>query len=197
MVVFEEGSPKNSDYRKFKIKSVSGVDDYSMMREMLTRRFKRFKEPADDKNKSSTWGIKPDLVIIDGGKGHLGAALQVFLELGIDDIAISSLAKENEELFTPESPEPIIMPRNSAGLYLVQRIRDEAHRFAITYHRHRRSKTNLKSSIDSIPGIGPKRKKLLLNKFGSMKNIKAANEIDIAAVPTMTLKLAKQIKDFI
>ena len=197
MVVFQDGSPKNSDYRKFKIKSVAGVDDYSMMREMLTRRFKRLKDPSVNRAKESTWGIKPDLVIIDGGKGHLGASLQVFLELGIDDIAISSLAKENEELFTPETPEPIILPRNSAGLYLVQRIRDEAHRFAITYHRQRRSKSSLRSSIDSIPGIGPKRKKLLLNKFGSMKNIKSASENDIASVPTMTLKLARQIKEFI
>ena len=197
MVVFQDGSPKNSDYRKFKIKSVAGVDDYSMMREMLTRRFKRLKDPSGNRAKESTWGIKPDLVIIDGGKGHLGASLQVFLELGIDDIAISSLAKENEELFTPETPEPIILPRNSAGLYLVQRIRDEAHRFAITYHRQRRSKSSLRSSIDSIPGIGPKRKKILLNKFGSMKNIKSASENDIASVPTMTLKLARQIKEFI
>ena len=197
MVVFEDGTPKNSDYRKFKIKSVAGVDDYSMMREMLTRRFRRLKDIADKGTSESTWGIKPDLVIIDGGKGHLGASLQVFLELGVEDIAISSLAKENEELFTPESPEPIVLPRNSAGLYLIQRIRDEAHRFAITYHRQRRSKASLRSSIDSIPGIGPKRKKLLLNKFGSMKNIKSASEIDIAAVPTMTLKLAKQIKEFL
>ena len=197
MVVFENGSPKNSAYRKFKIQTVDGVDDYSMMREMLTRRFKRLKDIDNDEAKNSSWTIKPDLVMIDGGKGHLGASLQVFLELGIDDIAISSLAKENEELFTPESPEPIILPRNSAGLYLVQRIRDEAHRFAITYHRQRRSKANLKSSIDSIPGIGPKRKKLLLTKFGSMQNIKTADENDIASVPTMTLKLAKQIKDFL
>ena len=197
MVVFENGSPKNSAYRKFKIQTVDGVDDYSMMREMLTRRFKRLKDIDNDEAKNSSWTIKPDLVMIDGGKGHLGASLQVFLELGIDDIAISSLAKENEELFTPESPEPIILPRNSAGLYLVQRIRDEAHRFAITYHRQRRSKASLKSSIDSIPGIGPKRKKLLLTKFGSMQNIKTADENDIASVPTMTLKLAKQIKDFL
>ena len=197
MVVFENGSPKNSAYRKFKIQTVDGVDDYSMMREMLTRRFKRLKDIDNDESKNSSWTLKPDLVMIDGGKGHLGASLQVFLELGIDDIAISSLAKENEELFTPESPEPIILPRNSAGLYLVQRIRDEAHRFAITYHRQRRSKASLKSSIDSIPGIGPKRKKLLLTKFGSMQNIKTADENDIASVPTMTLKLAKQIKDFL
>ena len=152
MVTFEDGRPKKSQYRRFKIKSVDGVDDYSMMREVLTRRFRRLAKSDDgvDSNgresgtagteSRSAWRSVPDLVLIDGGKGHLGAALQVFLELGIDDIPLSSLAKENEELFVPQTPEPIVLPRTSQALFLVQRLRDEAHRFAVTFHRQRRSK---------------------------------------------------------
>ena len=162
MVVFEDGKAKPSHYRRFKIKTVEGVDDYSMMREVLTRRFKRLGKTAQDgangtapdgdsSQDGRSWGIVPDLVLIDGGKGHLGAALQIFLELGIDYIALASLAKENEELFVPQMPEPIVLPRTSQGLFLVQRVRDEAHRFAITYHRQRRSKSSTRSAIDLVP----------------------------------------------
>ncbi|MFP6651893.1 MAG: excinuclease ABC subunit UvrC, partial [Dehalococcoidia bacterium] len=180
MVVFEDGKPKTSHYRRFKIKTVEGPDDYSSMKEVLTRRFKRLSDSrkANKSNGSEqasengaknneAWGIIPDLVIIDGGKGHLGAALQVFLELGIDDVPLSSLAKENEELFVPYSPDGIILPRTSQALFLVQRVRDEAHRFAITFHRQRRSKQNIQSAMDLVPGIGPKRKRMLMRKFGS------------------------------
>ena len=144
MVVFQDGRPRPGHYRRFRIKSVEGVDDYASMQEMLTRRFKRLataraKSPAESDAAIDGWGIVPDLVIIDGGKGHLSAALEVFLELGLDDIPLASLAKENEWLFVPHTPEPIILPRNSQALYLVQRLRDEAHRFAITYHRSLRS----------------------------------------------------------
>ena len=214
MVVFENGKPRNDHYRRFKIKSVDGIDDYSMMREMLTRRFKRFsKLKANGKNNSNVaadsgatssksgggeaWGIAPDLVLIDGGKGHLGAALSVFLDLGINDIPLASLAKENEELFVPQTPEPIVLPRTSQGLFLVQRARDEAHRFAITFHRERRSKKSVESALDLVPGIGPKRKRLLLRKFGSLKGIQAASMEELAAVPGMTLKLARQVKNYV
>jgi excinuclease ABC subunit C len=139
----------------------------------------------------------PDLVLIDGGKGHLGAALQVFLELGIDSIALASLAKENEELFVPQVPEPIILPRTSQGLFLVQRVRDEAHRFAITYHRQRRSKSSTKSAIDLVPGIGPKRRRMLLRRFGSVKLLREAPLEEIGAVPGMTLRLARQVKEYL
>ena len=205
MVVFEDGKPKTSHYRRFKIKTVEGVDDYSSMREVLTRRFKRLSETRKE-NKSNgsasengsknseTWGIIPDLVIIDGGKGHLGAALQVFLELGIDDVPLSSLAKENEELFVPYSREGIVLPRNSQALFLVQRVRDEAHRFAITFHRERRSKHSIQSAIDLLPGIGPKRKRMLMRKFGSLKGIREAPMEDIAAVPGMTMRVARALK---
>lgn len=202
MVVFENGSPKTTDYRRFQIKTVEGIDDYSMMREMLTRRFKRLvpsnsQEPVDGSTKrvGREWVKSPDLVLIDGGKGHLGAALQVFLELGIKSIPLASLAKENEELFVPETPEPIILPKNSYGLFLVQRARDEAHRFAITYHRKRRARSTIRSSLDLVPGVGPKRRRQLLRKFGSVKNLRDASLVDIAATPGITLKIAGQIKE--
>ena len=208
MVIFQDGKPKTAHYRRFKIKSVDGVDDYASMQEMLRRRFRRL---ADARAKESAppdlalpdpegngppdaWTILPDLVIIDGGKGHLSAALEVLLELGLDDIPLASLAKENEELFVPHTPEPIILPRRSQGLYLVQRIRDEAHRFAITYHRNLRSKGSLRSSIDLVTGIGPKRKRMLLRRFGSIQAIKDAPVDEIAAVPGLTRSLALRLK---
>ena len=210
MVVFEDGKPKKAHYRRFQIKSVDGVDDYSMMREMLTRRFKRLSQsrrPRDDDAAQSetggktsgknAWGIEPDLVLIDGGKGHLGAALQVFLELGINDIPLASLAKENEELFIPMMTEGIMLPRNSQGLYLVQRARDEAHRFAITYHRERRSKKSVQSGLDLVPGIGPKRKRMLIRRFGSLRGVSNASVEEIAAVPGMTLSLARNVKNYV
>ena len=216
MVVFEDAKPKKAHYRRFQIKSVKGVDDYSMMREMLTRRFKRLAqsrkpreldelkgdvEPAAVSNGKASgknaWGIEPDLVLIDGGKGHLGAALQVFLELGINDIPLASLAKENEELFIPMMSESIMLPRNSQGLYLVQRARDEAHRFAITFHRERRSKKSVQSALDLVPGIGPKRKRMLIRRFGSVRGVSSASVDEIAAVPGMTLSLARSVKNYV
>lgn len=206
MVVFQDGRPKTGHYRRFQIKSVDGVDDYASMQEMLRRRFKRLAEARAEREKispeadteagsdTSAWGIEPDLVIIDGGKGHLSAALEVLLELGLDDIPLSALAKENEWLFVPHTSEPIELPRNSQGLYLVQRIRDEAHRFAITYHRNLRSKSSLKSTIDTVTGIGPKRKRMLLRRFGSIQGIKDAPVDDIAAVPGLTRSLAIRLK---
>lgn len=221
MVVFEEGKPRTDHYRRFRIKSVAGVDDYSMMREVLTRRFKRLSDerkktgalqasegedsaqpapstaPRNRQKNSNAWGIIPDLVLIDGGKGHLGAALQVFLELGINDIPLSSLAKENEELFVPYVSDPIVMPRNAQGLFLVQRLRDEAHRFAITFHRERRSKKSVQSTLDMVPGIGPKRKRMLIRRFGSVRGVRDATVEEIAAVPGLTMTVARAIKDHI
>ncbi len=209
MVVFEDAKPKKAHYRRFKIKAVEGVDDYSMMREMLTRRFKRLaqsRRPKDaespvtsnqKKSGNNSWGIVPDLVLIDGGKGHLGASLQVFLELGINDIPLASLAKENEELFVPMMREGIMLPRNSQGLYLVQRARDEAHRFAITFHRERRSKRSVQSALDLVPGIGPKRKRMLIRRFGSLRGVSNASVEEIAAVPGMTLSLARSVKNYV
>lgn len=217
MVVFENGRPKNNHYRRFQIKSVDGIDDYSMMQEMLRRRFRRLSEQLrisdngqDDaasgngggtdgrSSGEQTWGIVPDLVLIDGGKGHLGAALQVFLELGlVDTVPLASLAKEREELFVPQNPDPVLLPRGSQGLFLVQRIRDEAHRFAITYHRQRRSKSAVRSVLDSVPGIGPKRRGMLIRQFGSAAGVKAASLEELASVPGMTVSLAQKVKDYL
>ena len=202
MVVFEDGRPKQAHYRRFKVKTVEGVDDYDSMREVLRRRFKRLasaraaaKEEGDENAaQGGSWGAVPDLVLIDGGKGQLSAALEVLLELGLDDIPLASLAKENEWLFVPHTPEPIILPRDSQALYLVQRMRDEAHRFAITYHRNLRSKGSLSSPIELVTGIGPKRKRMLMRRFGSLRGIKEAGLDEIAAVPGMTRSLAIRLK---
>ena len=208
MVVFEDAVSKRSDYRRFKIKSVEGIDDYSMMREVLTRRFKRLAKASGSATdggstnggstaKDPAWQQAPDLVLIDGGKGHLGAALQVFLELGIDTVPLASIAKENEEIFVPHDPEPILLPRSSQGLFLVQRVRDEAHRFAITFHRQQRSKQSVASAMDLVPGVGPKRRKMLIRRFGSAKGVREASLEEIAAVPGMTLTLARRVKDYL
>ena len=200
---------RSSSVRVLLTIDVDGVDDYSMMREVLTRRFRRLAKSDDgvDSNgresgtagteSRSAWRSVPDLVLIDGGKGHLGAALQVFLELGIDDIPLSSLAKENEELFVPQTPEPIVLPRTSQALFLVQRLRDEAHRFAVTFHRQRRSKRATSSAIDDVSRIGPKRRRMLLRRFGSIAGIREASMDEIAAVPGMTLKLAQPLKEYL
>ena len=204
MVVFEDGKPKPAHYRRFKIKTVDGVDDFESIREVLRRRFKRLASAraAEQRGEGQgagidSFGVIPDLVLIDGGKGQLSAALEVFLELGLDDVPLASLAKENEELFVPHSPEPIILPRDSQALYLVQRIRDEAHRFAITYHRNLRSKSSLQSPIDNVTGIGPKRKRMLMRRFGTLKGIREAAVDDIASVPGMTRSLAIRLKQTI
>ena len=209
MVTFEDGAPKPAHYRRFQIKRVTGIDDYAMMQEMLRRRFRRLAETQGkgaaaperflNGHKASTrrdesWGIVPDLVLIDGGKGHLSSALEVFLDLGIDFVPLASIAKENEWIFVPQTPEPIILPRTSQALYLVQRVRDEAHRFAITYHRKLRSKSSITSAMDMVSGIGPKRKKMLLRRFGSIKGIKEAPLDEIAAIPGMTRSLATRLK---
>ena len=193
MVVFENGKPKPAHYRKFKIKTVQGIDDYSMMQEMLRRRFRRLKDAVNAK--TDGWTIVPDLVLIDGGKGHLGAIHQLFLELGIAHIPLASIAKRYEEVFRPDSKEPIILPRSSQALYLVQRIRDEAHRFAITFHRQLRKKSSVRSAMDSVPGIGPKRKKALIRRFGTVNAIREADTSEIAAVVGMTQKLAEIVKE--
>ena len=204
MVVFEDGKPKPAHYRRFKMKTVEGVDDFESIREVLRRRFKRLAaaRAAEQRGEGEglrvdSFGVIPDLVLIDGGKGQLSAALEVFLELGLDDIPLASLAKENEELFVPHTPEPIVLPRDSQALYLVQRIRDEAHRFAITYHRNLRSKSSLKSPLDNVTGIGPKRKRMLLRRFGTLKGIKEATVDDLASVPGMTRSLAIRLKQTI
>ena len=205
MVVFQNGVPLRKHYKRFKIKQVNGIDDYSMMREVLKRRFSRLAQtrdqiqpnPSAKTSKDKEWGIIPDLVLIDGGKGHLSAAQQIFLELGLNSIPLASLAKEEELIFVPEIAEPIFLPRKSQGLFLVQRLRDEAHRFAITFHRQRRSKASLKSPLDSVPGIGPKSKRLLIREFGSVKAIRQATLHEIESVSGITSKQAKSVSEYL
>jgi excinuclease ABC subunit C len=206
MVVFEAGRPKNSEYRRFKIKTVEGPNDFASHQEMLRRRFRREAhhekgghdhdgEAEQDTPLEHDWAM-PDLVIIDGGKGQLSAALEVLQELHID-VPTVGLAKENEEIFTPGSPDPIILPRSSQGLYMVQRIRDEAHRFGITYHRKLRSDRTFKSVLDEIPGIGPKRKQALMKHFGSVRAISAASLEELAGLDGMTKDSAEKVKEYI
>jgi len=189
MVVFENGRPKPSAYRRFKIKTVESIDDYAMMQEVLRRRFKRVK--AED---ATSWAVIPDLALIDGGRGHLTSAQEVMQELEIDSIPLAALAKENEEVFLPGVAGSLILPRDSQALYLLQRIRDEAHRFAFSYHLHVRKKAALTSAW-SVPGIGPKRRRDLLKKFGSVRGIKEASVEELMEVAGMTRQLAQKVKE--
>jgi excinuclease ABC subunit C len=189
MVVFEDGKPKKSEYRKFRIKDVEGQNDFAMMQEVLRRRFKR----AADQESTQEWRELPDLVIVDGGKGQLNAALDVLRELEVS-VPIVGLAKENEEIFVPGRRDPIILPRDAQSLFLVQRVRDEAHRFAVTFHRQRRQKSSFSSALDSLKGVGPRRKKALLKAFGSAKRIREASVEDLARVEGIGPALAEQIK---
>ena len=205
MVVFLDGRPAPRQYRKFRIKTVEGADDFATMREVLRRRFKRAAgrikrraletgetdAPADD---GDAWDL-PDLVIVDGGKGQLRAAAEVMRELGVYDIPAVGLAKRHEELFAPGEDAPIVLPRGSEALYLVQRVRDEAHRFAIAYHRRVRGKAATASALDSVPGVGPRRKRALLRKFGSLKAVREAAVDDIASTPGYTRALAERVKE--
>lgn len=195
MSVFQDGKPLSRDYRRFKIKTHDGNDDFASMREVLTRRFKRLKNAKEGGEESASFAAVPDLVLIDGGKGQLSSAVEAMLHLGLQDIQLASIAKREEEIFLPELAEPVIMPRNSQALFLLQRARDEAHRLAITFHRNLRGKSSVKSALDLVPGIGPKRRKVLIKTFGSVKGIREASEDDLAAAPGMTKKLAIQIKE--
>ena len=194
MVVFEKGKPKSTDYRRFRIKTVEGANDYAMVQEVLQRRFKRAGSLKENQASGNGWAQAPDLIIIDGGRGQLNAALEVMREMEVDFIPVAGLAKENEELFVPEVPEPVVLPRNSQGLYLLQRIRDEAHRFALAYHQKVRKRSTLQSAMDAVPGIGPKRKKALLKHFGTVKAIREASIDELAAVVGMTRSLAEKVK---
>jgi excinuclease ABC subunit C len=195
MSVFKEGKPLSSDYRRFKIKSHDGNDDFASMKEVLTRRFSRLKNAREGGEENASFAASPDLVLIDGGKGQLSSAVEAMLHLGLQDIQLASIAKREEEIFLPDAAEPVIMPRNSQGLFLLQRARDEAHRFAITFHRNLRGKSSVKSALDLVPGVGPKRRKMLIRTFGSVKGIREASEDQIAAAPGMTEKVARQIKE--
>ncbi len=189
MVVFSQGVPDKKLYRKFNIESVVGApDDFASMEEMLTRRFRRWQSAQETAGQPGTkldasFAFLPDLIIVDGGKGQLGRAVEVLQKFDLfGKIPIVGLAKQNEEIFLPGRSDPLLLPRHSQGLYLVQRIRDEAHRFGITAHRKRRTKLGLASQLDSIPGIGPARRKALLKHFGSVDKIRAASIEELSDV---------------
>ncbi len=238
MVVFERGAAKKSDYRKFKIKTVEGANDFASLQEVLRRRFKRLVvaeeaayaiEQEEDAGangssgsvgpappsrvaqgdrpsvprrkkdalpgKDDSWKRMPDLVIVDGGKGQLSAAQEVFKELGIEGVQLISLAKHEEEVFALNRPDSLRLPHSSEALKLLQRIRDEAHRFGITYHRQLRAKRGLASQLDAIPGIGPRRRRALLARFGSLDKIREASIDELATVEGMSKAAAKTLKD--
>ncbi|MCB0185541.1 MAG: hypothetical protein KDE31_14835, partial [Caldilineaceae bacterium] len=207
MVVFVKGAPAKAAYKRFKIRgkgSQGAPDDFASMREMLRRRFRRLVEPdaeADPgkRNDNGEWRIMPDLVIVDGGKGQLGIAVEVLEEFGLTgQIPIVGLAKREEEVFRPHATDPLWLKRGSQALFLVQRIRDEAHRFAITYHRNLRGKAQTKSLLDEVKGIGPARRKALLTYFnGDIEKIRAATLEDLMAVPGMNRKSAAAIKEYL
>ena len=202
MVVFEQGVPNKKLYRRFNIKSVSGPDDFASMEEVLMRRFKRWEtaqsQQAVGEKVDASFAILPDLLIVDGGKGQLSRAVKVLEQFSlVGRLTVAGLAKENELLFLPDKVQPVALPKNSQALYLVQRVRDEAHRFAITAHRNLRSRERLISRLDQIPGIGPARRKTLLNQFGSLDGVKKASTEQLAEVPGITEALAVQILGFL
>ncbi|OIO89010.1 MAG: excinuclease ABC subunit C [Anaerolineae bacterium CG2_30_64_16] len=205
MVVFARGTPAKSDYRRFTVKGKGAhgePDDYAAMREVLRRRFRRAVEDAlpDPGQKarpsSAAWRRLPNLLIVDGGKGQLGVAMEVLAEFGLTEAApVVGLAKQREELFLPGRAEGILLAPGSQGLFLVQRIRDEAHRFAITFHRQKRSQAAVASQLDAVPGIGPARRKALLKHFGSLEAIRQASVEELANVPGMTLAAAQSVRE--
>jgi excinuclease ABC subunit C len=193
MVVFEDGKPRTGEYRRFRIRDVPGQDDFASHAEMLRRRLHRAKAGEEGSAEELRWAL-PDLIVVDGGKGQLSADVEVLAALGMLETPIVGLAKEREELFLPGRSDPVILPPTSPALYLVQRLRDEAHRFAITYHRDLRRKAAVKSAFDDLPGVGPARKRALLRTFGSAKRVREAPVEQIAAVPGIGRALAERIK---
>jgi excinuclease ABC subunit C len=200
MVVFEQGAPKKGHYRKFNIRTVQGPNDFESMEEVLRRRFGRWKllqdaESHHHKKPDASFQRLPDLLIVDGGKGQLARAVKVLEEYGLTEaVPVVGLAKQEEELFLPHRPDSILLPRTSQGLYLIQRVRDEAHRFAITAHRARRDKQGVASRLDAIPGIGPKRRKALLVHFGDFEAIRKASLDELQEVEGISQAVAEAIK---
>lgn len=193
LVVWENGSLKSDDYRRFRIKGVEGApNDYEAMREVLIRRFKRGLDEQSERDKNGKFAVFPDLVLIDGGKGQLSVALEVREQLGLE-IPFISLAERREEIYLPQKSQPLILPKDSPGLLLLRQIRDEAHRFALSYHRNLRGKATRGSILDDIPGVGPKRKKELIRHFGTIKKIRQASVSELQEVKGISVKVAQEI----
>jgi excinuclease ABC subunit C len=197
MVVFEDGLPKRSDYRRFAIKWTSGQDDFAMIGEVIRRRFARYlEEQASTGNgRPRKFAYPPNLVVIDGGKGQLNRAVEVMADLGVVGVTTVSLAKRMEEVFVPNRADPVVIPRTSEALYLLQSIRDEAHRFAVTYHRLKRGKRMTQSALDGIPGLGEVRRKRLLRHFGSVKRIREATVEQLSEVQGVPRAVAQTVYD--
>jgi excinuclease ABC subunit C len=219
MVVFEDGLARKSEYRRFAVRGADGNDDTASMREVVRRRFSRYLDERSDTGQldvadrhvegeaapGSPPGIDPEtgrprrfayppnLVVVDGGAPQVAAAQAALDELGIDDVALVGLAKRLEEVWVPDAEDPVILPRTSEGLYLLQRVRDEAHRFAIAYHRQKRSKTMTASALDGIAGLGETRRKALLRHFGSLKRLKAATVEEVLEVPGIGRRTAEAV----
>ncbi len=199
MVVFEQGVPSKKYYRRFNIQTVIGPDDFASMEEVLTRRFRRWQAAQENttpgKKQDLAFSLLPDLLIVDGGKGQLGRAVTVLEKFNLlGKVPVTGLAKQEEELFIPDHKDSLVLPRHSQGLYLLQRIRDEAHRFAITAHRNRRTREGLASRLDAVPGIGPVRRRALLARFGSIDAIRDAEVEDLTGVTGITTELAQALK---
>ncbi|MGH2735802.1 MAG: excinuclease ABC subunit UvrC [Actinomycetota bacterium] len=200
MVVFEDGLPKRTDYRRFAIRWKTSQDDFANMGEVIRRRFQRYldeRAPAGGDARPGKFAYPPNLVVIDGGKGQLNRAVEVMDDLGVDDVSVVSLAKRMEEVFVPGRTDPVVIPRGSEALYLLQHVRDEAHRFALTYHRLRRGKRMTQSALDGIEGLGEVRRKKLLKHFGSVKRIRQATLEDLGAVPGLPKRVAEAVYDAI
>jgi len=196
MVVFEDGMPKGSDYRRFKIRTVEGPNDFAMMQEAVRRRFRKgLEERQHVATENGKFAKFPDLLLIDGGKGQLSAVMEVLEELGLTHLYVIGLAKQEEEIFLPHREEPIRLSRRSQALMLLQRVRDEAHRFAVTYHKSLRTKRTLSSGLDGVPGIGPKKKQALMKRFGSLKRIREASVEELMQVPGISQELAEAVKE--
>jgi excinuclease ABC subunit C len=179
LVTFVDGQPRRSEYKRFRIRTVEGADDYAMLREVLGRRLARTEWPL------------PDLLLIDGGRGQLTAGLLAVKDAGVADLSLASLAKEEELVFRPSRPDPIRLPDASRGKHLLQQVRDETHRFALAYHRRLRGKAGLGSTLDGIPGIGHKRKRQLLQRFGSLKRLRSASVEELAQVGGLPPRVAE------
>jgi len=187
MVVWENGAVKKEDYKRFKIRTVPGADDFAMMEEVLRRRYSRALEEG---------GVLPDLILLDGGRGQLNVGVKVLEDLGLDWLPVVALAKRAEEVYTPESPQPLVLDLTSPALHTLQKLRDEAHRFAIAYHKKLRSRRALRSALDQIPGVGPTIRTNLLKHLGSTRRVREASVGELASVPKVTPKLAQRIYDF-
>jgi excinuclease ABC subunit C len=206
MVVFEDGLARKSEYRRFIIRGVDGQNDVAAISEVITRRFRRYLEertagasepeasPLDpETGRPRKFAYPPNLVVVDGGAPQVAAAAAALAALGVNDVALCGLAKRLEEVWLPDLADPVILPRQSEGLYLLQRVRDEAHRFAITFHRQRRSRRMTASALDGVPGLGEVRRKALLRRFGSVKRLAAATVEEIIEVPGIGRRTAETI----